>query len=87
MRTLYGNFSDNCCGYCKLHHVGVTVRQMRLKQCLEKQCTHFRRLEEHPHWTWLKRKETKKQESKLLRKQHKEKQKAYLENLSKGHRE
>lgn len=38
--VLYGSQSEksNCCGYCKLKHKYLTVRQMKTKQCLGKQC-------------------------------------------------
>ena len=47
---LYGTCSDNCCGYCKLHHCNMTVRQMRTKECLQKECRHLVKNEEHQYW-------------------------------------
>lgn len=49
-RTLYNGCSDNCCGYCKLHQCSMTVKQMRQKECLQKQCWHLVKNEEHPYW-------------------------------------
>lgn len=49
-RTLYGGVSQNCCGYCRLHGCGVTVKQLRKKECLQKQCFHLRRYAEHDFW-------------------------------------
>ena len=50
MRSLYGTHSDNVCGYCYYHHAGVTVRQMKRKRCLAKQCPAFRKYTEHGYW-------------------------------------
>lgn len=48
--TLFNGNSDNCCGYCQLHHCAMTVKQMRAKECLQKQCWHLTKYEEHPYW-------------------------------------
>lgn len=50
MKTLYDTCSDNCCAYCKYHRCGVTVRQLRLKECLRKQCRHLQINAEHQYW-------------------------------------
>ena len=60
-RTLYSGQSDNCCAYCKLHKCGMTVKQMRRKECLKKQCYHLEKNEEHAIW---KQRETMKQKRK-----------------------
>lgn len=49
-QTLYNGCSDNCCAYCKLHHCSMTVRQMKIKECLRKQCRHFVRNTDHQYW-------------------------------------
>ena len=49
-KTLYNNYSDNCCAYCKLHHCSMTVKQMRKKECLQKQCWHLEKNEAHDFW-------------------------------------
>ena len=48
--TLFNGSSNNCCGYCQLHHCAMTVKQMRAKECLSKQCWHLTKYEEHPYW-------------------------------------
>lgn len=48
--TLFGCYSDNICAYCKLHNCGVTVKQMKNKQCLQKQCYHLHKNEDHQIW-------------------------------------
>ena len=50
--VLFNGKSDNCCGYCKLHHASMTVKQMRSKECLQKQCWHFVKNEEHDYWRY-----------------------------------
>lgn len=47
---LFGSCSNNCCAYCKLHHSHMTVKQMKTKGCLQKQCWHLIKHEEHPYW-------------------------------------
>ena len=49
-KTLYNNYSDNCCAYCKLHNCSMTVKQMRKKECLQKQCWHLEKNESHDFW-------------------------------------
>ena len=48
--TLFHSYSDNVCAYCQLHDCGVTAKQMRKKQCLQKQCHHLQKNENHPVW-------------------------------------
>lgn len=47
---LFGSYSDNCCAYCKLHHCSMTVKQMKAKGCLQKQCWHLSKNETHQYW-------------------------------------
>lgn len=50
MECLFNCESNNCCGYCQYHHGHMTVKQMRCKNCLGKQCRHFIKNEAHPFW-------------------------------------
>ena len=50
MRTLYGCESENCAAYCKLHGCCMTVKQLRKKNCLGKQCHHLEKIETHDYW-------------------------------------
>lgn len=54
VNVLYGSQckKSNCCGYCKLKHKYLTVRQMKTKQCLGKQCNALAKIEEHPFWKY-----------------------------------
>lgn len=47
---LYNTRSDNVVARCKYHHCGMTVRQMKCKNCLGKNCWHFEKNEKHPYW-------------------------------------
>ena len=47
---LYGTCSDNVAGYCRYHDCYVTVKQMRTKECLKKQCGNLIKNNEHPYW-------------------------------------
>ena len=48
--TLFHSYSDNICAYCNLHACGITVKQMKRKQCLQKQCNHLTKNETHQIW-------------------------------------
>lgn len=48
---LFNSYSDNCCAYCKHHHCSMTVKQMKAKGCLQKQCWHLIKNEKHQYWT------------------------------------
>ena len=50
MECLYGCKSNNICAYCKHHAVGLTVKQMRHKGCLQKQCWYLQKNEQHDWW-------------------------------------
>lgn len=51
MKTLYGCESENCAAYCKLHGCCMTVKQIRKKNCLQKQCHYLEKIETHAWWT------------------------------------
>ena len=51
-QTLYNSHSNNCCAYCKLHQCSMTVKQMKAKECLHKQCWHLVKNEEHDYWRY-----------------------------------
>ena len=62
---LFNTSSDNVAAYCKHHHCGMTVKQMKAKNCLGKQCHYLVKNEEHQYWrqreiTKQKRKDIKK---------------------------
>lgn len=50
MNCLYGTESDNVCAYCKRHQKGLTVRQVRKKECLKKNCWYLVKYEQHEWW-------------------------------------
>ena len=45
-RTLYGTFvrKTKIAGYCNKHNVSITHRQLKSKNCIEKDCTYFRKV-------------------------------------------
>ena len=49
-KTLFNAFSKNCCAYCTYHHCAVTVRQLKVKKCLLKECSHLQKNPEHQYW-------------------------------------
>ncbi len=65
-QTLYGTESlcSRCIGYCNFHKAYVTHKQMKTKQCLQKNCKAF--IKNVNHQFWIER-EQKKEEIKLKR--------------------
>lgn len=51
METLYGGCSENCAGFCRRHNCNLTVRQIKGRNCLGKQCWYLVKNEEHAWWT------------------------------------
>lgn len=49
-QCLFNTFSDNCCAYCQHHNCSMTVKQMRAKGCLQKECWHLVKNENHEYW-------------------------------------
>lgn len=47
---LFNTCSNNVVAYCKYHHCGMTVKQMKCKNCLGKQCRHLVKNDEHQYW-------------------------------------
>ena len=47
---MFNTQSNNVAGYCKYHKCRMTVKQIRCKNCLQKQCWHFIKNEQHPWW-------------------------------------
>jgi hypothetical protein len=66
-KVLYGTYAKNPCAYCRLKRVSLTVKQLKRKECLRKQC---KWLSKYKHEYWDEREKIK-----ALRKQRKEQQK------------
>lgn len=67
MKCLFNSESNNCCGYCKYHLANLTVKQMRAKECLQKECRHLIKNTEHQYWRQRERaKQNKKLKKKML---------------------
>ena len=47
---LYNSQSDNIVAWCNYHNCGMTVKQMRCKECLQKQCRYLKKNEGHQFW-------------------------------------
>ena len=47
---LFNSYSNNCCAYCRHHHCSMTVKQMKAKGCLQKQCWYLVKNEQHQYW-------------------------------------
>ena len=53
-----------CLGYCKLHHCHLTLKNINNMNCIKKNCRHFTKIEKHPYWLELIRKEEEKNKRK-----------------------
>lgn len=58
--------SNNVVGYCRYHCGYMTVKQMRCKNCLSKQCRHLVKNEEHNFWKQRERLKQKKKAKKQM---------------------
>ena len=47
---LFNTQSDNVAAYCRYHNCSMTVKQMRCKNCLQKECFHLVKNDDHPYW-------------------------------------
>ena len=47
---LYNTHSDNVAAFCKKHRCGMTVKQIRCRECLSKQCWYLVKYQDHPWW-------------------------------------
>ena len=51
VNVLYGSttYFKNCPAFCKLHHKHLTIKQLKQKGCLGKQCKYLDKFE-HKYW-------------------------------------
>lgn len=49
-RCMFNTQSSNVAGYCRHHNKHMTVKQIKCLNCLQKQCWHLERNEEHRWW-------------------------------------
>ena len=47
---LFNSCSNNVAAYCRYHHASMTVKQMKCKNCLQKECRYLIKNEEHQYW-------------------------------------
>lgn len=66
MACKLGGSPKHICGYCRLHRCTVTVKQLKSRRCLQKQCRALVRVD-HPFWA-------AREKSKQLRKTRKERE-------------
>lgn len=66
MNCLYGTESDNVCAYCRRHQKGLTVRQVRKKECLKKQCYYLVKYENHSWWQQRQNIKAKRKANKII---------------------
>jgi hypothetical protein len=66
--------AHHACGFCQYHHSYLTVKQMRCKNCLQKECRHLVKNENHQYWR-----------QRELTKQKRKSRKEAINNLLKGY--
>lgn len=49
-QCLYNTCSNNVAAYCRYHKLSMTVKQIRCKNCLGKECKHLQKNEKHSWW-------------------------------------
>lgn len=49
-KSIYGGSPHNPAAYCMLHHGSLTVRELKHKDCLRKQCHHLIKNDTHEYW-------------------------------------
>lgn len=49
-KTIFGGKPNNPAAYCRFHHGTMTVKEIKRKGCLGKQCYYLRKNEEHEYW-------------------------------------
>lgn len=49
-KTIFGGRPNNPAAYCAFHHGALTVKEMKRKGCLGKQCWHLQKNEQHEYW-------------------------------------
>ena len=67
VKGLYGSEFDKCrsCGYCHHHRKHLTVKQLKQHECLQKQCNHLQKNEEHGWWKQRAKRKQRRIERKL----------------------
>lgn len=56
--TFYGGHTDAPVGYCYYHRKHLTVRQLKKRDCLARQCPSLKQCREHPYWEQREQKKT-----------------------------
>ena len=74
---LFNSYSNNCCAYCRHHRCSMTVKQMKAKGCLQKQCWYLVKNEQHAYWR-------QREVTKQKRKDRKEMINMYVANIQHG---
>ena len=64
-KTLNNSYARSPCAYCKLHKCSLTVKQVKQRNCLGKQCWHMNRYE-HEWWKQKQALKEKKKQNKIL---------------------
>ena len=62
-KSIYGGMPSNPAGYCALHDGSLTVKEIKRKNCLGKQCRHLQKNEAHDYWRQRERMKQRKAES------------------------
>ena len=61
---IFGTESSNVAAYCKHYNKYMTVKQIKCKNCLQKQCWHFEKNYDHKWWAQREEMKAKRKERK-----------------------
>lgn len=70
---IFGRYCRNPCGFCFYHKKLLTVKQLKAKRCLQKECGALYRYQTHPFWA-------QREKVKELRDERKREKDAYYNN-------
>lgn len=65
-KTLNETYAKNPCAYCRKHKCCLTVKQVKGRECLKKQCWYFVKYPEHEWWKQRELLKAKKKANKML---------------------
>ena len=68
LHGLYGSMisRNRAVGYCYFHKAALTVKTMKCKECLKKQCDALKKYEEHDFWRQHEQKKQLRKERKQM---------------------
>ena len=57
---------NKACGWCRYHDCCISVKQLKEKKCLSKECHYLVKYENHPWWDQREREKAKKKANRQI---------------------